>query len=204
MRTDGTNRPVLTIVVAGALCWGLSTGCGGNAGGQPGDRRLEAPVHRVQQGESSLPSHHLVGVPFFADDTDQCGPATLASVLTFWGAHQEPKSLKAEVYLAKLKGSLPTDLLLAAQRRGFQAEAYRGDLESVKREIGAGHPLIALLNVGSAIFPRGHYVVITGYDDRKKGLYVHSGLTADAWLYYEQFLQEWEKAGRWTLKILPR
>lgn len=204
MHTNGTDRPVLTIMVAGVLCWGLSTGCGGNAGFPQDDRRVEAPIHQVQGRESPFPSHHLVGVPFFADDTDQCGPATLASVLAFWGVHQEPKSLKAEVYLARLKGSLPTDLLLAAQRHGFHAEAYRGDLEQLKREIGAGHPLIALLNLGSAIYPRGHYVVITGYDDRKKGLYVHSGLTADAWLQYEHFLQGWEKAGRWTLKILPR
>ena len=60
-----------------------------------------------------------VAVPFFADDTDQCGPAVLASVLTYWGFRTDPVALKEEIYLPRLKGTLPLDLMLAAQARGL-------------------------------------------------------------------------------------
>ncbi|MGH7220236.1 MAG: hypothetical protein ACREI1_07895, partial [Nitrospiraceae bacterium] len=60
---------------------------------------------------------HVV-VPFFPDGTEQCGPATLASVLTYWGIPSEPAVLKVEIYRPQLRGTLPMDLLLAAQARG--------------------------------------------------------------------------------------
>ena len=49
-------------------------------------------------------------VPFFPDTTDQCGPASLASVLNYWGKTVSPAELKSDVYLSSLKGTLPMDL----------------------------------------------------------------------------------------------
>lgn len=153
----------------------------------------------------SDPIDHIVHivVPFFPDDTDQCGPATLASVLTYWGVPTNPPALKEEIYLPRLGGTLPIDLLLAAQARGLRAEFYSGSLDNVRDELEAGHPLVAFLNLGYAVFPQGHYVVITGFDDQRRGVYVHSGLERDVFLPYERFLGSWEKTGRWTLLILP-
>jgi len=146
---------------------------------------------------------HYVAVPFFPDDSDQCGPATLASVLSFWGVPTDPQVLKEEIYLPRLRGTLPVDLLLAAQARGLQAEIYRGSLDNLKAELKAEHPLVAFLNLGYALFPQGHYVVVTGYDDQRQGVYIHSGLERDVFLPYERFLRSWEKMGRWTLLVLP-
>lgn len=145
---------------------------------------------------------HVV-VPFYPDDTDQCGPATLASVLTYWGIPSNPQALKEEVYLPRLRGTLPIDLLLAAQAHGLRAEFYSGSLDNVRAELKAGHPLVAFLNLGYTVFPQGHYVVITGFDDQRQGVYVHSGLEQDLLLPYERFLRSWEKTGRWTLLVLP-
>jgi Peptidase_C39 like family len=160
-----------------------------------------APVHGSRISADSSPRH--VAVPFFPDDTDQCGPATLASVLTYWGIQTDPRTLKKEIYLPKLKGILPLDLLLAAQARGFKAEIYRGSLDDLKSELKEGRPLVALLDLGVAIFPQGHYVVVTGYDDQRQGVYVHSSLEKDVFIPYEQFLQSWDKTGRWTLLMTP-
>ena len=148
-------------------------------------------------------SHFHVAVPFFPDDTDQCGPATLASVLTYWGIPTNPSTLKEEIYLPRLKGTLPIDLILAAQERGLKAEIYQGGLDDLKSELAAGRPLVALLNLGFAIFPQGHYVVVTGYDDRREGVYVHSSLEKDVFIPYERFLRSWDKTGRWTLLVTP-
>ncbi len=145
---------------------------------------------------------HLV-VPFFPDNTDQCGPATLASLLTYWGISSDPRTLKEEIYLRRIRGTLSIDLLLAAQSRGLQAEGMGGTLEQIKTELAADHPVVALLNLGWAIYPQGHYVVVTGYDEQRQGVYVHSGSAHDVFVPYALFLAKWEKTGRWMLRIRP-
>ena len=145
---------------------------------------------------------HIV-VPFFPDDTDQCGPATLASLLTYWGVPGDPHALKEETYRPRLRGTLPIDFLLAAQARGLQAEGSGGTLEALQAELDAGHPIVALLNLGWAVFPQGHYVVVTGYDERRRGVYLHSGLARDMFVPYARYLTAWEKTGRWMLRVQP-
>jgi hypothetical protein len=46
-----------------------------------------------------------IAVLFFPDGTDQCGPATLASVLMYWGIPSEPAVFKAEIYRPQLGGT---------------------------------------------------------------------------------------------------
>ena len=60
-------------------------------------------------GESRAPQ---LRVPFFADSSDQCGPAALASVLVYWGSFAPPEALREEIYLRSIRGSLGLDLLL--------------------------------------------------------------------------------------------
>ena len=145
---------------------------------------------------------HLV-VPFFPDNTDQCGPAALASILTYWGISSEPRTLKEEIYLRRLRGTLSIDLLLAAQSRGLQAMGSGGTLDRLKTELAADRPVVALLNLGWTFYPQGHYVVVTGYDELRQGVYVHSGLARDVFVPYALFLVHWEKTGRWMLQMQP-
>lgn len=189
MRSFGGRRGYAGVAVWVAVWAGVLFGCAGQ------------PLLRPELRLAGV-SHHIA-VPFFPDNTDQCGPATLASVLTYWGIPTSPLALKEEIYLPRLRGTLPLDLLLAAQARGLKAETYQGSLDNLKSELAAGHPLVAFLNLGYALFPWGHYVVVTGYDDQRQGVYVHSSLERDVFLPYERFLQGWEKTGRWTLLVLP-
>lgn len=156
----------------------------------------------VAFSDSTTHRVHLV-VPFFSDNTDQCGPATLASLLTYWGISSDPRTLKGEIYLRRIRGTLSIDLLLAAQSRGLQAEGMGGTLAQIKIELAADHPVIALLNLGWASYPQGHYVVVTGYDEHRQGMYVHSGSARDVFVPYTLFLAKWEKTGRWMLRIRP-
>lgn len=145
---------------------------------------------------------HLA-VPFFPDDSDKCGPVALASILGYWGKSATLRDLQEEVYLPAIHGSLPLDLLTAAQARGLDATSYRGSLSNIIAEIDMGHPLIALLDSGHWIFSQGHFVVITGYDALREGVYVHSGTSADLFIPYESLLAPWNKTGRWTLLVIP-
>jgi ABC-type bacteriocin/lantibiotic exporter with double-glycine peptidase domain len=160
----------------------------------------------LQRGDAADRSerYRLLDVPFFPDDTDQCGPATLASVLTFWGVPADPARVRDAVYTAKLKGSLPIDLLIAAQARGLTAEAYQGTLGSLLAELDAGRPLIAFLDLGFFVFKQGHYVVVTGYDTEREGLFAHSGTHRNLFVPYAEFLRKWDRTGRWTLRLMPR
>jgi ABC-type bacteriocin/lantibiotic exporter with double-glycine peptidase domain len=169
--------------------WGMLSGCAG-----------PPPPVRTNNNMSS----HLLVVPFFADDTDQCGPSTLASVLSYWGVSAKPGALKKEVYLPQLRGTLPIDMFLAAQAFGMKVESYNGSIDNIRSQLDHGHPLVAFLNLGYKFFPQGHYVVITGYDDRRQGVYIHSGLEENKFVRYDRFLRDWEKTGRWTLLVIPK
>jgi len=153
--------------------------------------------------KNSPREQQLLSVPFFPDNTDQCGPSALSSVLTFWGASIAPAELKKEIYLAHLKGSLPLDLLLSAENHGFKARLYSGGIEDVKSQLRKGEPLIAFINRGFDFYPIGHYVVVVGYDEERRGLYVHSGLKKNRFVSYKRFLRDWDKTERSTLLILP-
>lgn len=144
-----------------------------------------------------------LAVPFFPDSTDQCGPSALASVLAYWGKPETPESLRREIYLARLKGSLTVDLLLAAESRGLAAETLNAGLARVRAELDAGRPLIAFVNAGYSFYPAGHYLVLTGYDDRRRCVYAHSGRKRDLRISYVKFSRQREKTNQWTLLIQP-
>jgi ABC-type bacteriocin/lantibiotic exporter with double-glycine peptidase domain len=145
-----------------------------------------------------------LNIPFYPDATDQCGPSALASVLGYWGKPAAPERLRSEIYQARLKGSLTIDLLLAAESRGLSAEMLNGSLDRVKTELDNGHPLIAFVNEGYSFYPIGHYLVLTGYDDRRQCVFAHSGTRRDQEISYRKFEKQWKKTERWALLILPR
>ena len=138
-------------------------------------------------------------VPFFPDGGDQCGPTALASVLGYWGVPAEPAALRREIYLPSLRGALPLDLLLAARARGLKAEMSNGGRDELRGQIDAGRPVIAFVNLGFRFLPIGHFLVVTGYDER--GIYAHSGRRKNAFVGWSKFEGMWEKTGRWTLVI---
>jgi len=143
----------------------------------------------------------ISGVPFFPDTTDQCGPSTLASLLSFWGHPASPAELRAEIYLPKLKGTLPMDMVSAVETRGLKADGVNGSMEMLRQELLAGRPVLAHLDRGYSFYPIGHYVVVTGFDDARRGVSVHSGGEADAFMSYRKFSRQWDKTERWLLMV---
>ena len=114
-----------------------------------------------------------------------------------------PEEIAAETYLPRLKGSLGIDLVHYTKRHGFRVTSYTGNLQDVRFQLREGRPLMVLLNLGSSLFPRGHYVVITGFDDVRQVLLVHSGVNPDLEISYRDFLRDWRKTDFWTLLVRP-
>ncbi len=149
-------------------------------------------------------SHYISDVPFFPQSRYQCGPTSLASVLNYYGCRITPEEIADVIFRRELKGTLSIDLILFAQRMGFEANAYRGNVADLKGHIAGNRPLIVFQNAGSPLLPLRHYSVVIGYDDTKGIVILHSGRRRDKVISYDRFLRSWEELDYWTLLILPR
>lgn len=148
--------------------------------------------------------NYIKDVPFFPQEENYCGPASLASVLGYWGHNVSQEEVAREIYTPQIKGSITVDMANYVKKKGFDATSFRGELERLKTEINKGHPLILFLNLGYSIAPRRHYIVAVGYDESKKAIIAYSGREKDIMIPYEELLRSWERAGYWTLLILPK
>jgi predicted double-glycine peptidase len=90
----------------------------------------------------------IEGVPFTRQDSQFCGPAALASVMTFHGVPEDQKAIGAAVYSEKLQGALITDLERYARQKGFETKSGRGTAEELKAEIDRKRPVIVLVDLG--------------------------------------------------------
>jgi ABC-type bacteriocin/lantibiotic exporter with double-glycine peptidase domain len=144
----------------------------------------------------------LSGVPFYPDDQHQCGPASLAGLLNFYGAGVTVDEIGREIYRPGLKGSVSLDLVLYARNRGFTAEWFQGRVRDLTASVDAGQPLLVMVDYGLGPVRQGHYMIVVGY--RPEGLVAHSGEDPAQTFGWANFLAYWERTGRWTMKVARR
>ncbi len=149
---------------------------------------------------SPAPAHVITGLPFLPQKKEQCGPAALAIVLHHYGARVSPDDLAGEVYRREISGTLNLDLLLAARRHGFAAEAFSGTAEEIKSWIGRGVPVIVLMGERpeQEVF---HYAVVYGFDDGERTFTLHSARSPGVRLAYDDFARRWAAAASWMLVV---
>jgi ABC-type bacteriocin/lantibiotic exporter with double-glycine peptidase domain len=153
--------------------------------------------------EPGLPRRAMVpSVPFYPQETYQCGPTALAMVLNWTDADVSPQELLPQVYTPVRQGSLQPALVSAARRRGRLAYPIRG-VNSLLQELAAGHPVIVLQNVSLSWFPRWHYAVVIGYDLSEGQVTLHSGKYAKRRIEWSLFIRTWKRADHWGLVVLP-
>lgn len=145
----------------------------------------------------------LTEVPFFPQEDYQCGPATLATVLTWSGAVATPEQLVPSVYLPKRRGSLQAELIASARRFGRVPYVLRPDLESLLREVAAGNPVIVLQNLGLAWYERWHYAVVIGFDRADDSVIMRSGKQERRVTSLSLFMRTWNRGERWALAVMP-
>ena len=56
-------------------------------------------------------------VPFYPQDDYQCGPASLASVISFWSDSVRPAEIAEEIFRKSVRGTVTIDMILYAQRK---------------------------------------------------------------------------------------
>jgi ABC-type bacteriocin/lantibiotic exporter with double-glycine peptidase domain len=138
-------------------------------------------------------------VPFHPQEKYQCGPASLAGVLNFWGVDATPEDIANEIFSRAARGTLNIDMLFYAQRAGLYAEQYAGSWHDLTKKIDSGYPLIVLVDFGFSFYQANHFMVVVGYNN--DGIIVNSEKTERMFIPKDRFLRIWERANYWTLLI---
>jgi ABC-type bacteriocin/lantibiotic exporter with double-glycine peptidase domain len=153
-------------------------------------------------GQSTGNGRLIDAVPFYEQEDHQCGPASLAGLLNFYGANVNPREIAEKIYSASARGTLDLDMVFYAERKGMSARQYRGSLEDLKKNIDAGTPLIILVDYGFLVYQKNHYMVVVGYSDT--GIIVNSGKEHLKTIAANDLKGPWERAGYWTMTVAPK
>ncbi|WP_319582609.1 PA2778 family cysteine peptidase [uncultured Pseudodesulfovibrio sp.] len=143
----------------------------------------------------------VVGVPFYAQEEYQCGPAALAMAMTWSGVRVQPEDLTAEVYTPASHGSIQPDMVTAARRHGRMAYVIHG-ADRLSAEIDAGNPVVVLQNLGLSWYPVWHYAVVTGLDRDTREVLLNSGTIRSKRSPWRVFENTWGP-DFWGMMVLP-
>ena len=161
----------------------------------------------VQLAPPEDPAHfnslYVPGVPFFPQLADQCGPASLASVLNYWGKGVTPDEISTAIYSPRLKGTLSLDMWHYAQKQQLQADMGKGSIEDLEIHLAQDIPVIAFLDLGFDWLPVGHFVVVVGLDQMDRAVITYNGKKQNSRFSYDHFLHAWGKTNYWTLVVQP-
>ncbi|MFH1091956.1 MAG: C39 family peptidase [Pseudomonadota bacterium] len=147
-------------------------------------------------------SRLIEGVPFFPQEAYQCGPASLAGVLQYYGDRVTPEEIAPSIFRKELGGAVTLDMVLYARQRGFGAEWYSGGLPDLHRAVTGDAPLIVMVDQGFAGLSRLHFMVTVGY--RPEGVVVNSGRSRGQVIEWQAFLGQWRRTNYWTLRLTPK
>lgn len=142
-------------------------------------------------------------VPFYPQETHQCGPASLAMMLDAGGTRMTPQDLTLQVYLPGREGSLQVEMLAATRRNGLLAYELAPKLEDLLAEVAAGAPVLVLQNLALSWYPVWHYAVVVGYDLQRAEIILRSGLEQRQILPFTTFEHTWARSGHWAMLALP-
>ncbi len=142
---------------------------------------------------------------------NNCGPATLAMALSYWGWQGDQRDtrrlLRPSFGTIDDKNVNPWEMTAYVQEQaGLQAVSrLGGDLEMLKRLIAAGFPVV----IESGIQPHpkdwmGHYLLLTGYDDAQARFTTQDSLVgADLPVSYSEIESGWRAFNNVYLVIAP-
>jgi hypothetical protein len=171
--------------------------------GSPTPEETQIPSATPTQTPTPLPeSASIKGGKYFSQHNyfNYCAPANLAMAMSYWGWDGDIKDVGAGVKpYPKDKNVMPYEMEDYARSQGLGAiTRVGGDLETIKRLISAGFPVLLEKGVffhdlqGSLSW-MGHYQVVTGYDDTKQKIIAQdSFIKSNYEQSYESLLTEWK------------
>jgi tetratricopeptide (TPR) repeat protein len=143
----------------------------------------------------------LEETPYFPQQTFQCGPASLAMLLSASGVATHPDALAPRTYLPGRRGSLQLELVAASRGHNRIPYVIDQDISSLIAELHAGRPVLVLQNLGLSILPAYHYAVAIGVLPPGK-IVLRSGNRIRLEMDLGKFLATWERADSWGIIVL--
>lgn len=146
-------------------------------------------------------THIIHNVPFVMQESQYCGPASLSSILSYYGDPVDQKTIAQSVFSPTLRGALITDLDKFCKERGYHTKIGQGTVDDIKTFVAENRPVVVLVDLGFWIISKQHYLVVYGFNER--GFFVHDGFEASRLYPYETFEKIWKKAGNSYLLVYP-
>ena len=171
--------------------------------GSPTPEQTQIPIATSTQTPAPLPeSASIKGGKYFSQHNyfNYCAPANLAMAMSYWGWDGDIQDVGAGLKpYPKDKNVMPYEMEDYARSQGLGAiTRVGGDLDTIKRLISAGFPVLLEKGVffhdlqGSLSW-MGHYQVVTGYDDTgQKIIAQDSFIKPNYEQSYESLLTEWK------------
>lgn len=147
-------------------------------------------------------SGKVENVPFYSQLSYQCGPASLAGVLNFYGEAETPDKIARAIFRDNIRGTVTLDMILYARAKGFSTRWYSGSTHDIQCAVDGGVPLIVMVDLGFANLSKYHYMVVVGYEP--EGVVVNSGKEREKLMRWDRFLSPWKRTKCWTLRIDPK
>lgn len=153
--------------------------------------------------ERELPRRALLeDIPFHGQRDYQCGPASLAMVLSASGAATDVDTLIPQVFLPGREGSVQPEMLGTVRRHGRIPFRIDGHLDALLTEIDAGQPVVVMQNLSLPAWPVWHYAVAIGFDLDEETLILHSGMEPERVESFKRFDATWARSDRWAFVAL--
>ncbi|PKO06164.1 MAG: hypothetical protein CVU41_08630 [Chloroflexi bacterium HGW-Chloroflexi-3] len=135
----------------------------------------------ITQTPTAIPeSVILSGVPHEYQSFNNCGPANLSMLLSYWDWEGDQRTTKAVLRPNEDDANVMPEEMLPFIEQQTELSAllrFGGDLDLIKRLIAAGFPV--LIEIGHHPpndWWMGHYVVVSGYDDARSVLITQDSL----------------------------
>ena len=141
-------------------------------------------------------------------DINNCGPATLAMYLRFYGWQGTQGDVAKVVHPNQRDKNVRWDEMVyyVKTHAGWLDALFRvgGTVDGLKRFIANGYPVV--IETGYTVEQGwvGHYLLITGYDD-SEGIFIVQDVTAgpDRRVPYETVDKQWQEFNRLYIVVFP-
>ena len=147
----------------------------------------------------------IPNVPMLQWGVESCGAGSLSTVLQHYG---DPTSMQEwDATLPKTRGGVLTvDMLIAARRKGFDAQLVTGTPENVAAELSAGRPVILMLQVvqmPGRHYDFFHYIVLDGIDAQHGLIRTQWGDRQGRWTTFAKLEKPWAGGAHAAIFIRP-
>lgn len=153
--------------------------------------------------DQALTTTNQVTLPVtgFAQSDYFCGPAALASLLSFEGKQVNVAELAADMVTDSREGTFRSDLTAKARREGFLALTATNRPNLLAETLQLNKPVAVLVNLSLPSIPKWHYLTVFGYDANARELKVFDGEGRELAMPVATFNRTWERASFWMVAL---